>query len=93
MLLAREEENCFDLFTKHLIYNDKKYRNYMRMTLDDFEFILHLVTPIIRRQDTVMRRSVQPHTRLALTLRYLGTGEEYSSLEYQFRVGSSTILK
>ena len=31
--------------------------------------------------------------KLALTIRYLATGESYTSLSYQFRVGRSTISK
>ena len=38
-----------------------------------------------------MREPIDPGERLAITLRFLATGESYSSLMYQFRVGKSTI--
>jgi hypothetical protein len=36
--------------------------------------ILEMVTPIIKRRDTLMRDSISPAERLALTLRFLATG-------------------
>lgn len=38
-----------------------------------------------------MREPIDPGERLSITLRFLATGESYSSLMYQFRVGKSTI--
>lgn len=38
-----------------------------------------------------MRNSIPPCERLALTLRYLATGESFQSLSFQFRVGKTTI--
>ena len=50
------------------------YRNFLRMDAATFDELLHLVTPLIRCQDTVMRQAIPPGERLALTLRYLATG-------------------
>ena len=38
-----------------------------------------------------MRASVPPSERLALTIRYLATGESFQSLSFQFRIGPTTI--
>lgn len=38
------------------------------MDQDQFQEILQLVTPIIQREDTVMRESISPAERLAVTL-------------------------
>lgn len=45
------------------------------MTVDDFEFLLEKVTPLIAKKNTVMRDAIPAAERLALTLRYLATGK------------------
>ena len=40
-----------------------------------------------------MRQPIDPEIKIAITLRFLATGESYESLMYQFRVHSSTISK
>lgn len=40
-----------------------------------------------------MRRSISKGERLALTLRYLATGEDFRSLQILFRIEVSTISK
>lgn len=48
-------------------------------------------TTLIARRDTNMREAIPPGERLALTLRFLATGESYSSLQYQFRISVSAV--
>lgn len=50
-----------------------------------------MVTPIIKREDTVMREAISPAERLSVTLRYLATGETFSSLSYSFRISRHAI--
>lgn len=38
-----------------------------------------------------MRRSIPPNECLAVTLRFLATGESYASLEFQYRISRSTL--
>ena len=40
-----------------------------------------------------MRRPIGPKIKIAITLRYLATGESFESLMYQHRVHSSHIAK
>lgn len=63
------------------------------MNVEEIEFVLNKVAPLITKQDTNMRLSISAKERLVLTLRFLATGESFSSLNYQFRVGRSTISK
>jgi hypothetical protein len=51
------------------------YVAFQRMAPDLFAELLSKVGPIIQRHDTVMRKSISPGARLALTLRYLATGK------------------
>jgi len=55
---------------------DKSYRNFLRMDKGSFEMLLHKVAPYIRCQNTKMRLSITTEERLAVTLRYLATGEQ-----------------
>ena len=49
--------------------------------------------PHLARQATKNRAPISVGEKLALTIRYLATGESYTSLSCQFRVGRSTISK
>lgn len=55
--------------------------------------LVNEIAPIITKKTTLMRRPIDPEIKLAITLRFLATGESYESLMYQFRVHSSTIAK
>jgi hypothetical protein len=52
----------------------EKFKQYFRVTPNGFKEILGKVGPSIKKQDTNMRRSIQPAERLAVTLRFLATG-------------------
>ncbi|GFW84474.1 protein ALP1-like [Trichonephila clavipes] len=56
-----------------------------------FEELVALVSPSIERKNTSMRKANPAAERIALTLRYLTTGETQSSLSYQFRIAQNTI--
>lgn len=52
----------------------KDYSNFLlRMSVVDFDELLDLVSPLIIKQDTQMRKAISPGERLAVTLRYLAT--------------------
>lgn len=55
-----------------------------------FQKLLMKVSPLIVKQDTIMRDSI-PQQCLAITLRFLATGESHASLEFQFRISRSTL--
>ena len=69
------------------------FTNYMRMTPEFFEMIKTRLEPRLARQPTNYRAPISVGGTLALTIRYLATGESYTSLSCQFRVGRSTISK
>lgn len=45
----------------------------------------------IRKKDTVMRFAISSRVRLAITLRFIGTGDSYRSLEFLSRVSRKII--
>nr|CAI5824737.1 unnamed protein product [Callosobruchus analis] len=61
------------------------------MSRIDFENLLKLVTLHIQRQNTNSHDSISPRMRLAITLRFLATGDTYKSLMNLFQVSYSTI--
>lgn len=71
----------------------EKFRNFFRMNLATFAWLLDLVEGAIRKRNTNMRQAVTAKTRLAVTLRFLATGDSFPSLSYLFRIGSSTISR
>jgi len=70
---------------------DDIIKNFTRMTLEDFEYLASLVCPKITRMDTNMREAITARERLALTMRFLATGDSFTSLQYLFRISKSTI--
>ncbi|XP_072006661.1 uncharacterized protein [Engystomops pustulosus] len=70
-----------------------KFVSYTRLSVEQFDYLLELCRAKLTRQDTVMRQAIAPEERLLITLRFLATGESYSSLHYLFLVGRSTICK
>lgn len=53
-----------------------EFKNYTRMNRSQFELLLKLVAPAIKKENSVMREAIPPQERLLLTLRYLATGNE-----------------
>ena len=51
------------------------FKNFLRMDQNCFDELLEMVKPHIQKQDTNMRKSISAGEKLALTLRYLATGE------------------
>lgn len=69
------------------------FRKFLRVSWEFFNYILGRIHPRIVKKNTNWRESVKTDIRLAVTLRFLTSGESYSSLHYQFRLGHSTIAK
>uniref|UniRef100_UPI00358F4AD4 putative nuclease HARBI1 n=1 Tax=Myxine glutinosa TaxID=7769 RepID=UPI00358F4AD4 len=69
------------------------FQNFVRMPPARFDEILHRITPRIEKEDTRLRKALQPGMKLAITLRHLATGDLYPTLSYDFRVSRNTIVK
>ena len=93
-LLQREERGAYHNIMADLYATDiPGFTNYMRMTPEFFEMMKTRLEPRLARQATNYRAPISVGEKLALTIRYLATGESYTSLSCQFRVGRSTISK
>lgn len=90
----RDTEGFYVKLLRELRSNQPQhYRNFVRMSGDDFDFLLNLVTPLIQKQETPMRKPISAGERLALTLRFLATGENFKSLQYLFLIPQTTISR
>ena len=69
----------------------QSFTNYLRMPPDMFQFLLNRLTPRLQKKDTKFRRPLEPGLKLAVVLRHLATGDNYPSLQYNFRVSRHTI--
>ena len=58
----------FTLYKDQRNFEDRFFENY-RMTVQQFDYLLCLVSPLIRRQDTSYCVSISPEQKLVLTLR------------------------
>ena len=93
-LLQREEKGAYHNIMAELYVTDiPEFTNFMRMTPEFFEMIKTRLEPRLARQATNYRFPISVGEKLALTIRYLATGESYTSLSCQFRVGRATISK
>ena len=69
------------------------YKNFLRIDEATFNEIVDRVRPLIEKQTTWWREPLDVGLRVALTLRFLATGETYASLGYAFRVASNTLCE
>jgi hypothetical protein len=67
------------------------FQNFTRMSRENFYKLLHIVRPKIEKNNTYFREAVPPEIRLAICLRYLATGDSFTSLMYLFRVSKQVI--
>ena len=79
-LLQREERGAYHNIMADLYATDiPGFTNYMRMTPEFFEMIKTRLEPHLARQATNYRAPISVGEKLALTIRYLATGESYTS--------------
>ena len=79
------------LFSELEENNPDDYKNYLRMDLKDFQFLLELLEPKIKKQDTVMRAAISAEERLFATLRFLATGRSYEDLKFSTCISAPSL--
>jgi hypothetical protein len=57
----------------------------------EFEILIHLMGDKISKKDKAFRKAVSVQERLALTLRFLASGDSYVSLQYLIKISKQPI--
>ncbi|KAK3916620.1 Protein ANTAGONIST OF LIKE HETEROCHROMATIN PROTEIN 1 [Frankliniella fusca] len=70
-------------------HDEELFFNFLRVTPAVFDELLAKVRPHLERRNIPSR--IEPGERLALTLRYLASGDSQKSLSYEFLISPSTI--
>ena len=72
----REERGAYHQLIRELAVEDTPaFARYFRMDKEKFNDLVGRISIHIQRQDTIMRAAISPGERLAVTSRYLATGE------------------
>ena len=89
-----EEEGQYSRLMARLQLDDPMaYRNFLRMPPEPFQELEQRITDEFQRNRTWMRDPMSPGVELAVILRHLLTGYSHTTMQYAFRVASSTMNK
>ena len=90
-IFRRPEYGQYETLLQELNREDiNGYKNFLRVLPELFLELCERVGPYIEKRD-FWRKSIPVGLRIAVTLRYLATGNSYKSLQYAFRVAHNTI--
>lgn len=70
-----------------------RIENFLRMSPEDFSTLLNLLSPVISKQDTRLRKAISAKERFIITLRFLSTGNSFEDLSYLARVSPHAISR
>ncbi|XP_065084914.1 uncharacterized protein LOC135707109 [Ochlerotatus camptorhynchus] len=74
-----------------LVKHPAKFRNYTRMRIETFNYVLGLIEERLTKQWTnFVQQPILPREKLIITLRFFATGVSFYALSYSFRIGRST---
>lgn len=63
------------------------------MSYTDFEYLIQIIGSIISKNDTNMRKCIPVQERMAVTLRFLASGDSFKSLSYLFKFSIQTVSR
>ena len=90
--LKRHERGEYHALIQEMRLSDQdSFYTYFRMTPTRYDQLLSLVGPAIIRQHTNFRSPISPGERLAVTLRFLATGDSMQTIAFSYRLGHSTV--
>ena len=92
--LDTAKRGCYRTLLDELITTDiPGYRNFIQMLPAFLNLIEERIYPRLRKSPINFRKPLEVGLNLAVTLRHLSTGESYTSPQYHWRVGRTTICK
>ena len=69
------------------------FKNFLRIKPELFQEMVERLKPILQKKETKMLDPLPVGLKVAVTLRFLATGNTYTSLQYSFRVSKSAISR
>ena len=75
------------------LYETNSLKEYIRKDRMYFDYLVERLYPYLLKEDTAMRESIKPAEQICVFLRYVGSGETFRSLEYQFRISRRSIAQ
>lgn len=76
--MARKERSVYNNLVAEMLLDDTQgFFDLHRMPKECFNELLQLVSPLIEKQDTKLRKAIPAQQRLSVTLRYLATGKAF----------------
>lgn len=89
--VARSIYGDYEHLFQKIKYDDEDiFYRYVRMRRETFNFLFEMTKPFLTK---LSRRAFNPEQRLAITLRYLASGDQILSIALAFRCGESTVRK
>lgn len=90
--MNKKKHGASEMIIRELHDNDPlEFKSVFRLTLEQFEKLLLMISPIISRNDTVMRPALPARLKLKITLAFLALGTNSRILSVMFRVSKSCI--
>jgi hypothetical protein len=80
--------NC--LFRELSSEYPQDYRKHMMMSVEKFDELIRLVESYISKTNTVIKAGISARLKLEVTLRFLASGDSFSSLALLFRIPPCT---
>lgn len=83
----RENHSAYHALMNELKVSDPGgFRNFVRLSIEEFTYLTNLVAPLLQKKDTLMREALKPEEKLAVTLHFLASGKalEKSSINKYF---------
>ena len=90
-LFVKSSDNRKEFFEK--LISSSLFKNFTRMSRQDFDYLVEKVTPWVKKADTNCRDAIPVQVRVLLTLRYLATGDSCASLMYLFSISIPSICR
>lgn len=72
---------------------DDFFRNFAHVPEKHYQLLCEKVRPIIGKRNTPMRVAISVEERVALTLKYLATGDSCNTLSQVFRISKPSIVE
>lgn len=69
----------------------RHFNNFVRMSTNDFENLIIMIGPIIKKIDTYLRTAIPVKVRFAVTLRFLASGDSFASFQYLIKISKQII--